>query len=178
MNIEQALIDEHSKAQTMRIIDYIGKNQKRFDELIRIFLESDYRICQRAAWTLTHFPETSFNLFEKHHEALISMLNRTDVHDAIYRNIFRVYVDLTIPEDFEGLIYDCALKFAAIPKYAIAIRANAIHVAAKIACNYTELQQEILLVLEELEQEPSAAMKGRCKLVRKMLDQKKKGSNN
>jgi len=174
VNIEQALNDEHSKAQTMRIINYIGTNQKRFDELIQIFLKSDYRICQRAAWTLTHFHDESLKLFDKHHEALISMLDRTDVHDAIYRNVFRLYVDLVIPEDYEGLIYDRALKFATILKYPVAIRANAIHVAANVAFNYPELKEEIFFVLEELELETSAAMKGRCKRIRKMLWPKKK----
>lgn len=178
MNIEQALINEHSKAQTMRIINYIGTHQKRFDELIQIFLKSDYRICQRAAWTLTHFPVDSLKLFDKHHEALISMLDRTDVHDAIYRNVFRLYVDLVVPEDYEGLIYDRALKFATIPKYPVAIRANAIHVAANVASNYPELKEEIFLVLEELELETSAAMKGRCKRIRKILTPNKKSPKN
>ena len=169
MNIEQALIDEHSKIQTLRIIEYIGSNQKRFDQLMHVFLNSDYRLCQRAAWTLTHFPEVSFKLFAKHHKALIGMLERTDVHDAIYRNIFRLYVDLAIPEDYEGQLYDRALKFATQLKYPVAIRANAIHVAGNIASKYKDLQTEVILILEELELENSAAMKGRCKRVRKLF---------
>ena len=50
MNLREALLKEHSKKQMLKIVKYIGNDQQRFDELMKLFLESEYRITQRAAW--------------------------------------------------------------------------------------------------------------------------------
>jgi len=50
MDIKTALLEEHSKAQTLRIVKYIGTDQKRFDTLMELFYKEEYRVVQRAAW--------------------------------------------------------------------------------------------------------------------------------
>ena len=38
MDIKAALLEEHSKAQALRIVKYIGTDQKRFDTLMNLSL--------------------------------------------------------------------------------------------------------------------------------------------
>ena len=54
MNIRKALLQEHSKPQTMRIVKYIGTNKDHFKELINLFLNEEYRITQRASWAVNY----------------------------------------------------------------------------------------------------------------------------
>ena len=48
MNLRSEILAEHSKAQTNKIIEWVGNSQQRFDELINLFLGDEYRITQRA----------------------------------------------------------------------------------------------------------------------------------
>jgi hypothetical protein len=49
MNLRESLLAEHSKALTVRIVDYIGNNEERFAELMNLFLNDVPRITQRSA---------------------------------------------------------------------------------------------------------------------------------
>ena len=49
MNILQEVIREHSSAMRDRIIRYVGKNPKRFEDLVRTFLGGPNRVTQRAS---------------------------------------------------------------------------------------------------------------------------------
>ena len=50
MDLLKLLRAEHSKKQTDRIVDYIGADKDRFALLMKLFLQGEYRITQRAAW--------------------------------------------------------------------------------------------------------------------------------
>ncbi len=47
--IKTLLLAEHSKAQTDKILAYIGNDSARFDELMQLFFHDEYRVVQRAA---------------------------------------------------------------------------------------------------------------------------------
>ena len=48
MNLREALLKEHSKVQTMRIVEYVGDDKERFAQLMDLFLNDVYRVSQRA----------------------------------------------------------------------------------------------------------------------------------
>ena len=50
MDIREALLAEHSKGQTTKIVRYIDGDPVRFAELMKLFLGDTYRLSQRAAW--------------------------------------------------------------------------------------------------------------------------------
>ena len=39
MDIRQALLEEHSKAQCRKIVNYIGSDKQKFEELMKDFLQ-------------------------------------------------------------------------------------------------------------------------------------------
>ena len=53
MNIREVIASEHSKQNTLAIVEYIGDDPERFDELMSIFFEGVYRSTQRAAWPMS-----------------------------------------------------------------------------------------------------------------------------
>ena len=54
MDLKTEIIKEHSKAQTLKIVHHIGSDQKRFDELVKLILENEKIVTQRAAWVMSN----------------------------------------------------------------------------------------------------------------------------
>jgi hypothetical protein len=52
MNIKEALLQEHSKKQCLKIVAYVSDDKKLFTELITLMLTAEYRIAQRAAYSV------------------------------------------------------------------------------------------------------------------------------
>ncbi len=41
MDLEQALLAEHSRAQADKIVQWIGNDQRRFDQLFKLFQQGE-----------------------------------------------------------------------------------------------------------------------------------------
>ena len=54
MKLRETILKDHSKATCLRIVKWVGNDQKRFDELFNLFLNDEYRVVQRAAWPMTY----------------------------------------------------------------------------------------------------------------------------
>ena len=79
MNLRETILEEHSKAQTNKIIKWIGSDQKRFDELFKLFLNDEYRVVQRAAWPLSNCVMAHPQLIQKHFTKLIKNLQKPGI---------------------------------------------------------------------------------------------------
>ena len=154
MDIEQALRDEHSKTQTLKIVKFIGNDKTRFKKLVDIFLNGEYRVTQRAAWPLSNVALDHPELIKPYFSKLINLLGKPENHPAIDRNILRIFQDIDIPEKHHGNLVDASFKFMMDVKYPAGIRAFAISVAANICKNYPELKRELILILEEFKKYP------------------------
>src|SRR5689334_4378103 len=97
MNIRESLTREHSRNMTMRIVKYIGDDKSRFRELMDIFLAGEYRLTQRSAWALGYAGRLHPELITPYTPKLISKLQEKSVHDAVKRNILRVWQDIPLP---------------------------------------------------------------------------------
>lgn len=154
MDLTEAIKAEHSKPQTMRIIKYIGDDKVKLKKLVTIFLNSEYRVTQRAAWPLSEISILHPHLIKPYLHKLIEKLDSKDEHPAIPRNILRIFQEIKIPEKYHGRLVDQCFKFIADVKHPVAVRAFAITVASHICVQYPELKNELVIVLEELKKHP------------------------
>ena len=90
MDIQAALLKEHSKRQCSRIVRYIGHDKKKFGILMKLFFSGEYRVTQRSAWPMSYCVEANPSLIIPYYKKLILFLNRKDVHPAVARNILRL----------------------------------------------------------------------------------------
>ena len=149
MDILAALEAEHSKAQTVKIVNYIGSDQTRFEVLMAIFLNEKNRcIVQRAAWPLSYIGEKTPNLVLPYTEKLFHLLDK-NVHDGVKRNILRTYRNIPIPEEHQGLVVDECFKIIVIPNYPSAQKAFALDILSKICKDIPELAEELCLIIKE-----------------------------
>jgi len=162
MDIREALLVEHSKRQTMKIVRYIGGDPARFKELMDCFFCDTYRVSQRAAAAVNYCAERHHDLVTPYFGRLIKQLERDDVHVAVRRNVARMLQFIDIPKRYEGQAFDACYKLVDDPHQPVAVRVFALTVAAKIARNSPELLDELRLVAAKYPQGTTAGFRSRC----------------
>lgn len=163
--LKEQLLSEHSKAQCLRIVKWVGNDQKRFDELFKIFLSGEYREIQHAAWPISYCVVDHPQLIKKHWAALIKTLHKPVIHDAVKRNSMRLLQDIEIPEKYEGKIMDIAFGYVASQTEAIAIKAFALTVLGNFTTKYPEIIPELRTLIEYQLPYQTAAFRSRAKKI-------------
>jgi hypothetical protein len=169
MDIAKALIAENSKAQVTRIVNYIGNDEKKFAKLIHLVLKGDEIIKQRAAWVMSYCIINYPYLAIPHLNNLIDLLEKP-VHNALKRNVVRFLQFIDISEEHQGKIFDICIKLLLNNNEAIAVHAFAMSVCANICKKHPELKHELKLIINEMIQQGSPAIKARGKHILKELN--------
>jgi hypothetical protein len=169
MELRKALLNEHSRRNTAKVIDYVGDNPKRFKELIELFFEQEYRISQRAAGPLSYCIEAHPNLVTPYLPKVIRMLKTPGTHDTLKRNIVRFLQFMDIPWRHQGAVADCCFTFLADPKVAIAIRVFSMTVLGNLAKEIPELRGELRIIIEDNIPYGTPAFRSRARKVLKAL---------
>jgi hypothetical protein len=165
MDIRQALLAEHSKRQTTKIVDWVGDDPERFEELMRLFLGDVYRITQRSGWPLSNCVRKYPKLIRPYFAKLLKQLDRDDVHVAVRRNVVRLLQFVEIPKRYQGRIFDACYELLADPAQPVAVRCFSMSVAANIAKGQPELMDELRLVATEHPQVATAGIRARMRRV-------------
>jgi hypothetical protein len=146
MDIREALLEVHSKAQAEKIATYVGEDEKRFAELIKHLLGPVYRISQRAAWPVSYCIERNPELVKPYFNVLIKQLERDDTHAAVRRNVARLFQFVDVPARYHGRLFDACYNLLDDADQPVAVRVFSMTVAAKLAKDSPELLAEIDLV--------------------------------
>lgn len=170
MNLKEEILKEHSKAQRIKIVNWIGNNQQRFDELFQLFVNDEYRVVQRAGWPLSYCVIEHPHFIKKHWKQLIGNLKKPNLHDAVKRNSIRLMQDLEIPEKFHGEIMDICFKYLESPTESLAVKVFSMAVLGNFAKLYPDIKSELKLLIEDQLPHQTAGFKSRGKKVLKQLE--------
>src|SRR4051794_4504917 len=104
MNIKEELLKEkiQTKTKALAIAEYACSSPKYFKELMKCFLANEYRLAQRAAWSVSWAARKKPQLIKPYIKDLVKQLIKTDVHDAVTRNSVRVLESIEIPEELHA----------------------------------------------------------------------------
>ncbi len=165
MDLRNQILQEHTKENCNRIVQWVGNDLLRFNELFNLFLNDEYRVTQRAAWPMSYcviaHPEFMKNNFGK----LTNNLKKTGIHNSIKRNTVRLLQSIDIPEKYEGEIMEICFKYVESPTEAVAVKAFSLTILGKLAKKYPEIIPEIKLLIEDQIPHQTAAFKRRAKKV-------------
>lgn len=165
MNIRDALLEVHSKAQATKIADHVGDDPNRFAELMKQLLGPVYRLSQRAAWPVSYCIERHPELVKPYFNVLIKQLERDDAHVAVKRNVARLFQFVDIPKRYQGRVFDACYNLLADPAEPVAVRVFSMTVAANLAKNEPELLDELRLVATKYPQAATAGFRSRARRV-------------
>jgi hypothetical protein len=169
VNLRDKILKEHSKKQTMKIVRYVGNNQSRFDELIKLFLGNEYRVTQRVAWAVSYCAIEHPNLIIKHLKKILLNL-RNPVHRAVKRNTIRLLQDIDIPKHLKGDTAGICFQFFNSNEESIAVKTFSMTVLANICKDHPELKNELRFSVEALIPYGSSGIRSRAKKILKSID--------
>ena len=149
MNLLNKLLKEYSKAQTSKIVTYVGNDPDRFAKLVKVFLEGSYRVTQRAAWPLSDCVCNHPTLVKPHLNKILKYLDKPHIHDAAKRNTVRLLQFIDVPKALQGKTANICFEYLSSPKEPIAVKVFAMTVLANIAKENPELKNEIIPLIED-----------------------------
>lgn len=176
MNIREELLKEknHSKQQALKISECACSSPKDFAALMQCFLSNEYRLAQRAAWSVSWAAQKNPSLIKSYIKDLITQLPRKDVHDAVIRNSVRILQKIEIPEEFHGEMINNCFAFIESNSTPVAIKAFSLTVLSNLSELYPEIKNELQLIIEERWNYETAAFKSRARRILKTLNTVKK----
>lgn len=165
MTLRELILKEHSKAQCNRIVSRIGNDQKKFDELVHLFLNDEYRVVQRAGWPLSELAIKYPKLATKHLSPLLKNLKNKGLHEAVKRNTVRLLEAIDIPEKYHGEVMNYCFDFIMDPAEKAAVKAYSLGILQKLILIYPDIRQELIMIIEERWAIEGAAFRSRAKRI-------------
>ena len=125
MNISDELLiaQNHSREQALKISEFACSSPAHFKTLMRCFLSNEYKLAQRAAWSVSRAAQKYPELIKPYIKDLVAQLPKKDVHNAVTRNSIRILQQIKIPEELHGDLMNSCFGFVESPSTPVAIKA-------------------------------------------------------
>lgn len=170
MDIRAALLEEHSRSQTDKIIRFIGTDIVKLDLLVQLFLQDSYRVVQRASWPLSEICLKWPEITVPYLPLFLEQLQQPGIHVGVKRNIMRIFQVGDLPIAIHESLLHLAFGYLTDRTEAIAVRALSMTVLRRIAPSYPDIIHELELVLGDiLLYEQSAGLLSRARKELKQL---------
>ncbi|MEP7372841.1 MAG: hypothetical protein ABI675_05585 [Chitinophagaceae bacterium] len=169
MKLRDQILKEHSKINCNAIVKWIGNSQARFDELLDLFLNDEYRVVQRAAWPLSNAVILHPQFIQKHFFKLLKNLEKPHLHDAVKRNTVRLLQDIAIPKKLHGRVMNLCFDYINSPDEPVAVKAFSLTILENLSKEYPEIKPELKTIIEDRWNYESAAFHSRAKNILKRL---------
>ncbi|WP_153800491.1 hypothetical protein [Foetidibacter luteolus] len=167
MNIRKELL--HAKRQTkelaMAVATFAISEADNFRELMDCFLSNDYRLAQRAAWCVSRAVRDQPSMITPHLNTLVKQLDKTGVHPAVIRNTVRILKAIEIPEAFHGQVMNACFRLIESPSTPAAIKAFSLTILFNLAKIYTEIKEELKLIINSVYETETPAFKARARKI-------------
>lgn len=148
MRLREALLEEHTKAQALKITEWVGARRQRFEALVGIVCGAEPIPAQRGAWALCHCVEAHSRMALPFLRVLLENLQQPDRHDAIKRNTMKALTLVSIPESEAGLAAERAFTYLDDDREAVATRVYAMTVLQHLCEQEPLLADEVILTIE------------------------------
>jgi hypothetical protein len=172
MNLRDEILKEHSKKQTMKIVNYIGNDKKKFKQLMHLFFNDEYRVVQRSSWMVSCCAESHPHLIKPYLSKMIDYLQKP-VHNAVRRNIVRILQFIDIPKTLKGKAATVCFDLLQSKSEPVAVKVFSMTVLANLCKSQPELKNELKLVIEEQLPYSTAGFQARAK---RILNAPRKGN--
>ncbi len=172
MNLREEIAKKYSKAGCDRIVAWIGDDQKRFDELFKLFTSDEYRIVQTASGPLSYCVKECPRLIKKHFASLIKNVQKPAANGAVKRNTVRLLQFTEIPEKYQGDVMNICFEFIQSITEKVAVKAFSLTVLQNLSAQYPEIVPEIKLIIDERMPHETVAFKNRAQRFLKITSAK------
>jgi hypothetical protein len=162
-DLKKIVLKENSRKQCDIIVDWVGGNQKRFDELFLLFTTEDYRLTQNSSWPISYCIDAHPEFLKKHFDKLVLQLQNPKVHNAVKRNSIRSLQNYPIPTKHKGAIMSLCFNFIEDVNEKAAVKAFSITVLQNLSKEFPEILPEIKMIVQARWATEGSAFRSRAK---------------
>jgi hypothetical protein len=148
-SLQQMLLEDHHKKQVELVRSWVGTHAGRFAQLVAVVTGPDADLARRAAWPMSFVAEDHPALAIPHLPALVALLRKQPMHNAIPRNVLRLLQFTEIPESLHGEVLDHCLAYIQDLQEKAAIKAFSLTVLHRLSRIYPEILSEIRTIVAE-----------------------------
>jgi hypothetical protein len=162
MNLSEQLLAEMSRRNVDYIARYIGNDPRLFRDLITLIFSGNPPLPLRASWVATTITDKYPELLKPYLKKIVTNLEKFN-HSGIRRNLLRYLAEIEIPVAWEGNLYDICYNYLLSRTEPPAVKVYSMQILFNIAQKEPDLKKELRLVIEELINHESAAIKSRSR---------------
>lgn len=161
MKLIDQIEKEHSRANCMKIVQWVGNSQQRFNELFNLFMTGTERVIQRSAWPLSYAVQQHPQLIRPHLTTLIRQMEKDDMPPAVRRNAVRLLQDIDVPVRLQGKLMNYCFDYICDPQEKAAVKAFSLTILERMSRQYPDIAGELRRIIEERWDQESAAFRSR-----------------
>ncbi len=165
MNVREEILKAHNKEHALKIATWACDSKKNFKELMKCFMADEYRLAQRAGWSVSWAARKKPSMVTPYIKDFVAQLKRKDVHNAVVRNSVRILEDVDIPEAYQGEVMNACFGFIEDPATPIAVKAFSLTTLFNLCKQYPEIGPELKLIIEERWDTETSAFRSRGKKI-------------
>jgi hypothetical protein len=169
MNIAAALMESHDKDHAVSIAHFAISSKKAFAQLMDCFFSNEYRLAQRAAWSVAWATKFQPQMVQPYLSKMVDQLSRTDVHDAVIRNSVRILENMVLPIELHGSLMNTCFQLVENPQTKPAIKAFSLTILFQLSQTHLDIQSELTCIIQSLWDHESPAFKSRGRKILKAL---------
>lgn len=163
---------EKTVVNAKRIAELVSGDEKLIRELISYLDHEDMHSVQLSAWAFGHLSASNSNAIHKHHHHLTQLILEPK-HVSVRRNILKVFGFVKWKSSEVGKVWDVCAQIMEKKTEPSSHHAYSMTVMQEIIIRYPELYHELELLVENLGENKSAAVKSRHRNIIKDLINKK-----
>lgn len=148
MDLANFIIGVKNKKDSMLVVDWVGHDSNRFDELMRLVFNGNDKQRQKAAWIITHVTDRYPDLSRPYLDNMLNVIEIEGEHQGVYRSLIRVFTKCHLPEELHERIIDIMFAVAASDHRSVAERAFAMQVCSIMVRRYNDLANELELIVQ------------------------------
>ncbi len=158
-----------NKVKTQQVVDWVGFDEERMEQLVELFVAGPWRVTQSCAWPLSVIAEKHTALVLPHLETLVQKAADPQQHVAVKRNVIRLLQFVELPEHLLGIVAELCFNTLSNASEAVAPRVFSMTVLLHICQQLPELREELQLIIEDHLPYGTAGFQSRGRKVLKAL---------
>ena len=127
----------------MKIVRYVGTDQKKFDTLISFCYGKNEKLAQRASWPVRYCLEEHSDLGKAHIKKMLDQLKK-ERHNAIRRNFLKAFESMSIPARYDAEIINNCFELLNRKIEPVAVKVFSMVLLFNYCLKYPDLREELL----------------------------------
>ncbi len=165
-NLKNQLMAELSRRNIDMVVHWILERPDRIESLVDLVLDHDDVVSTRASWALEKVSMKMNEPVRDYIDKIIGELPKIR-QSSTRRTLSKVLALHSIPEKYDGEIFDFCMQMIESPSEPVAVKANCMTIIFNLLTKYPDLKKEVFTVIENQISNNSVGFKSRFSVLKR-----------